>query len=653
MMTHLRPPVLIFLLGSLWLIVLPHAWNIDPFVFGFFNILLAWRFMGIWKPNWLPNKFILFLLTCCGFALLYQQNLGVFGRNAGTVIFVVALGLKLLEIRATRDLYFIAFLAFVVASTLFLYQESMAMAVYIAAVCLSLLTTLVIINMHGVDIRKALKTAGTILLQAVPLGITFFILFPRLDAPHFSFLQDKTQVKTGLSETLEPGAISDLALSDELVFRVKFNGAIPPQARRYWRGPVFSLTDGKKWLPSVKRNMPADKAPIVYKGEPYQYTLLMEPQAKDWVFALDMPAAFSAPLKMSAEYQITTDAATSQRAEYALQAYADYNTGELNAIERTESLQLPPVIAPEITALVQQLHGFEVEPSAFIRQVMDHFRTQQFYYSLSPPLMEEKPIETFLFKTKTGFCSHYATAFVYLMRVAHIPARVVSGYQGGDINELGSFLEIKQADAHAWTEVWLKDKGWVRVDPTVAVAPERVEQGVNVEKQINSGAVNFDLGHSSVTANLAKQLRQAWQNADYSWQRWVINYHNASQAKFLEAFGLNNISNMLAWLLAIISTLTFGLYGWLTRQPAQKRDPATMLYQQFTAKLAKVSHPKSATETPNAFAARVSFQYPELTTAITGITAHYLHIRYGKNPAIDALQQLKQQVKAFNPKRKR
>lgn len=648
MLTHLRPPVLIFLLSSIALIVLPHAWNIDPLVFGFFNVLLVWRFIGIWKKNWLPNKFMLFLITCCGIALLYQQHLGVFGRNAGTTIFITALGLKLLEIRTTRDLYFIAFLAFIVASTLFLYQESMAMAIYIVGVCLSLLTTLVIINMHGVDVRKALKTALIILLQALPLGLTFFVLFPRLDAPHWTFLQDKTQIKTGLSETLEPGAISDLALSDELVFRVKFNGAIPPQAQRYWRGPVFSLTDGKKWLPLVKHDLAFDQDALTYSGTAYHYTLLMEPQEKNWVFALDMPAVFTAPLKMSAQYQITTDSNTSQRAEYAVQSYSDYNTGSLNSTERAENLQLPPVIAPEINALVSQLHGFDTPPNAFIQQVMNYFRTQQFYYSLTPPLMEDKPIETFLFKTRTGFCSHYATTFVYLMRVAHIPARVVSGYQGGEINQLGDFLEIKQADAHAWTEVWLDNKGWTRVDPTVAVAPERVEQGVNVEQQIASGLVNFNLGQRNGSEDaLLKRFRQAWQNADYSWQRWVINYHNANQAKFLAAFGLDNINKMLTWLLVIIAGLSWGLFWWLTRQPKKALDQAAQLYQKFTAKLSKIQLQKQASETASVFAMRVNQHHPELAQAVNGITELYLNIRYGKNSGVAELKLLKQCVKTF------
>jgi protein-glutamine gamma-glutamyltransferase len=648
----IQPPVLIFLLSAIAIITLPHVWNIAPAIMAFFFVLLSWRFVGVWKQAWLPNKFILFLLTCAGIGIIYQQHLGVFGRNAGTVIFITALGLKLLEIKTTRDVYFIVFLAFIVAATLFLYQQSIAMAVYIIAACLSLLATLVIINMHTPDVRKALKTAAIILLQALPLGITFFILFPRLEAPHWTFLQDKTQVKTGLSETLEPGAISDLALSDDLVFRVKFTGAIPPQAQRYWRGPVFSLTDGKKWLPLPTRDLQQQpQTSLTFSGASYSYTLLMEPQDKNWVFALDMPAVFTSSLQINTHYQLTTTVNPGIRAEYAIQSYADYNTGQLSAIERRENLQLPPSISPEITALVRQLRGFDNNPHAFIQQLLTYFRTQSFYYSLTPPLMEEKPIDTFLFKTRTGFCSHYATAFVYLMRVAHIPARVVSGYQGGELNKMGNFLEIKQADAHAWTEVWLENSGWTRIDPTSAVAPERVEQGVNVDRQIASGLVSFDLGQrNSTAANLAKQLRQAWQNADYSWQRWVINYNNANQTSFLAAFGLTQLHSMLIWLLIIVSVLTLGLFWWLMRQPKKALDQASLLYQKFTAKLTKVQLHKHASETASAFASRITQRYPELAQPVNNITELFLKIRYGKNSDDLELKRLKQQIKAFKVK---
>lgn len=648
MPTHIQPTVLLLLLSSVALIGLPHAWTIAPSVFGFFYALLIWRVVGIWKKNWLPNKAILFLLTCAGIALLYQQHLGVFGRNAGTSIFITALGLKLLEIKTTRDVYFIVFLSFIVAATLFLYQQSMGMALYIIAVCVSLLATLVVINMRTSDAKKAIKTALIIILQALPLGITFFILFPRLEAPHWTFLQDKSQIKSGLSETLEPGAISDLALSDELVFRVKFDGAIPPQPQRYWRGPVFSLTDGKKWLPLLKRDTQRNQDTLSFSGSPYQYTLLLEPQDKNWVFALDMPDKLAPPLKVNAYYQVTTDANPSIRAEYTLQSYSDYNTGNIGNSERQENLQLPPVISPEITALVSQLHGFDASPSRFIQEVMNHFRTQQFYYSLTPPLMEENPIDTFLFKTHTGFCSHYATAFVYLMRIAHIPARVVSGYQGGELNKQGNFLEIKQADAHAWTEVWLENKGWTRIDPTTAIAPERVEQGVNIDKQINSGSVNFDLGQrGSTAANIAKQFRQAWQNADYSWQRWVINYNNTNQAHFLSRFGLNNSQRMLTWLFAILSGLTLGLFWWLTRQPQKQQDHASRLYQQFTHKLAKLQLQKLPGETASAFAIRITQQHPELTLPINTITELYLKIRYNKDSDADDLKKLTQAIRAL------
>ena len=483
--------ILIFLLSSIGLIVFPHITHIPAALFAFFYLLLSWRFIGIWKPNWLPNKWVVFFLTVCGLVLLYSQYQGILGRDAGTRLFVTALGLKLLEIKSERDLYLITYLAFIVAASQFLYEQSLLMAAYILFVCCVLLATLVCINSSKPQTSAALKTASLIIVQALPIAAVLFILFPRVEAPRWKLFNEERQAKTGLSDSMEPGSISDLGMSDELVFRVKFTGALPPPEQRYWRGPVLSHTDGKKWtqVQDMRFGLFLDKP--VFKGSPYQYTLLMEPQDKKWVFALDMPADFSLPLNRNANYQLITSENPDKRAEYKITSYPDYNTGYLTRTEYKDSTQLPGEPSGKIKQLVKQLHGFDSPPEHFIKQLLNHFRKENFHYTLTPPLMEENPIETFLFETRYGFCSHYAAAFVYLMRVAHIPARVVTGYQGGELNKVGNFLEIRQANAHAWAEVWLEHKGWVRFDPTAAIAPERIEQNINIDQLVPGGAISL------------------------------------------------------------------------------------------------------------------------------------------------------------------
>lgn len=639
---------LIFLLSSIGLIVLPHIYNLPPVIFGFFCFLLIWRFIGVFKPNRLPTKVVIFLLTVCGMALLYFQHQGLLGRDAGTSLFVTALALKLLEMQSERDLYLITYLAFIVAATQFLYQQSMVMAVYILFVCCVLLATLVLINSINSHTRAGLKTAGFIIVQALPIAVVLFVLFPRLEAPQWLLFNNEHQAQMGLSDSMEPGSISNLGLSDELVFRVKFKGAMPPRSQRYWRGPVLSYTDGKRWTAITSRNWKQAPDKPVFSGPAYRYTLLMEAQDKNWVFALDLPAEFGAPLRQKANYQLVSSAKTNKRSEYKLTSNTRYNTGIIAEREYQDNLQLPGAPSGKIKQLVRQLRGFDGAPEAFIRQLLNHFRTEDFHYTLTPPLLEEKPIERFLFETRYGFCSHYAAAFVYLMRVAGIPARVVTGYQGGEWNSVGNFLEIRQAHAHAWAEVWLAKKGWVRFDPTAAIAPERIEQDINVDQQIASGAVSFAPAgaHARTVFNWLKQTRQLWNSMDYNWQRWVINYSSLNQAGFFSALGIGDIKTLMYWMIGLIGLIT-GLLSALLLRRQQAIDPALRSYHRFCAKVAKTGLTRGVGEGVKDFAERIKISLPEQAAEIDQISTIFINLRYGSKASRADLKKLDKRVSSF------
>ncbi len=589
---------------------------------------------------------MLFALTIVAVYLLYRQHLGILGRDAGTSLFVIALGLKLLEIKQERDLYLVNYLAFVVASSQFLYQQSILMAVYILIVCCVLLATLVSINSQKPEIWTALKTAGTIVFQALPIGIILFVLFPRIEAPRWMMFDRQHSAKTGLSDSLEPGSISQLGLSDELVFRVAFKDKLPPPNMRYWRGPVYSYTDGQRWTENKKSIDKRLTDKPVYLGTAFQYTLMMEPQDKNWVFALDMPSSFSQGLKKNIQYQLINPDNKNQRAEYKFTSYTQYNTGDIGKTERSNNLQLPAEPSNAIKQLVRQLHGFGPSAEIFIQSILTHFKTENFHYTLRPPLMGDKPIETFLFDNRYGFCSHYATAFVYLMRVAGIPARVVGGYQGGEFNQIGNFLEIRQANAHAWAEVWLKNKGWVRFDPTAAIAPERIEQDVNIDLQIATGFVNFSpmLADASKALSWIKQARQVWGNIDYSWQRWVINYSTENQTKFLSSLGINNIKSILYWLFGCIGFVTAVLAWLILRKKHPPIDKELKLYRLFCKKMAKAGFEKKAGETVQNFCLRIQNKRPDLAEQIILISSVYTRLRYEKNAVEDDMLLLKREV---------
>jgi len=638
---------LAFLLFALGAMVLPHSQHVPVPIFLFFGVLWAWRLLILRDPRAFPGTGILFLLILLTVALLYREHRGFFGRDAGTSLFLLALGLKLLETKTRRDAQLLIDLAFIVAATQFLFVDDLAMAFYIIAVSIALLAVLVMLNRPQPGYLHELKTAASLILQAVPFMVVAFIFFPRLEAPRWMLLQDRTRALTGLSDTLEPGAISELGLSDELVFRVKFDGPIPPPALRYWRGPVFSEFDGKRWR-EAKFAETAVPAPLRFHGTPYRYTLLMEPQNKNWVFALEMPARYPEVLRRTPQLYLTTRKNPTERAEYALESFPIYATGALSAEERQLSIQLPAAPRPRIQQLVERLGG-RGAPQDYITQVLRHFREERFYYTLLPPLLGDHPIETFLFETRRGFCEHYATAFVYLMRVAGLPARVVTGYQGGEVNETGKFLEIRQAHAHAWSEVWLSEQGWTRVDPTAAVAPERVERDLDIAAQLAQREVSFaPITLDARTLDLWRKTRQLWGHFDYQWQRWVIHYQHDNQSELFARWGLSDLVARVQMLMWLVLAATLLLAAWLLRANQTRLDPVRALYERFCRKLARHTLTRHPAEGPLAFAERASRTCPNARDDIAEITRLYLLLRYGAPPHDAASwRRFKDHVKRF------
>ncbi|MGZ8956083.1 MAG: transglutaminase TgpA family protein, partial [Methylovulum sp.] len=429
----------------------------------------------------------------------------------------------------------------------------------------------------------------------------------------------------------------------------KFTGAIPPPEQRYWRGPVLSHTDGKRWTQVKNMNYAKFMDTLVVSGQPYHYTLLMEPQQKNWVFALDMPAEFSAYLSQNANYQLITSENPDKRAEYNITSYLQYNTGYLTRTEYKENTQLPSEPSTRIRRLVTQLHGFDNPPENFIKQLLNHFRKEDFHYTLTPPLMEKNPVETFLFERRYGFCSHYAAAFVYLMRVAEIPARIVTGYQGGELNKVGNFLEIRQANAHAWAEVWLENKGWIRVDPTAAIAPERIERDIDIAQLEAGGMISYlPIGVNTQAAfNWLKQARQLWSDVDYNWQRWVINYNSVNQSKFLSSLGIADIKAMLYWLIGVITVITTLLSWFLLHQKRKTTDPVLITYRQFCKKIAGRGLLRRPGEGERDFARRIKEKLPEHATEIDKITDIFIKLRYGRASTPAELKEFDKQVAKF------
>jgi transglutaminase-like putative cysteine protease len=639
--------IIIFILASIALIVLPHSSHIPVSLLMFFYSLLIWRFCALWDKKWMPKKWLVSLLSAIAIYQLYSLNQGVFGRDAGTSIFITALGLKILESNKEQDFYLVSYLAFVVASSQFLYSQSILMLGYILFVTCSLFAALITLNTKNNDAKPAIKKILTMTAQAIPITLLLFFLFPRIDPPDWLLFNQKNTAVSGLSDTLRPGSISKLGFSHDLVFRVKFKGKIPPVQALYWRGPVFSQTDGLNWTETNNRHFLRQMDKLVTYGQPNHYTVMMEPQDGHWIFTLDMPTVYPKSLIKNGLFQLLNPIKPKKREQYEITSYLKFNTGKLTDTEYSDNTQLPGEPMPEVTQLVNKLKGNNDSAKFLISAIFNHFKSNDFSYTLNPPVMEVNPIETFLFKARSGFCGHYATAFVYLLRVAKIPARVVSGYQGGNINKVGNFLEVKQSDAHAWAEVWLENKGWVRFDPTSAVAPDQFSEQ-NLESSTAKKQKNFEIVEDkNVFSRWVIRAGDVWSNMDYEWQQWIIHYRGEKQSDFLSSWGISGIKSMFYWLTVLVFFI-LGLFTWIIlRNQKTNTDKVLIIYQQFCDSLAKVGLLKMKAETAHDFALRAKQLRPDLANNISLITLSYINLQYKKDSGIDDFKVFKRQVNSF------
>ncbi|HLF97247.1 MAG TPA: DUF3488 and transglutaminase-like domain-containing protein [Methylococcaceae bacterium] len=632
----LTPTLFRWLLAALLLAVLPH-WNNLPWpVLAFFTALLAWRELALRQPHLLPTRGPLLLLTVGGAALALAYSHGVLGRTAGTSLFVVGLSLKLMELKTARDVYLSVFLSYLVAITQFLFSQSIPMAAYLLVVVLLLTGVLLGLNSReeSLPARQRLRWAGALMLQSLPLMVLMFLLFPRIPGPLWSLPDEEKRGRTGLSDTLEPGAFSRLSLVDETAFRVNFEGEPPPPQQLYWRGPVFWQTDGLRWtLPQYPAG--AKTAEVAFTGAAVNYTVILEPHQQKWLLALDLPARFPADTVQTPDLHLLARDQVTARKLYAVTSYPSYHTGPIGTEEQRLGLQLPGRPGPEIKKLVESWLLDARSDAEIVDRSLKHFHDEPFVYTLNPPPLGGHPVEQFLFETRRGFCEHYATAFVMLMRIAGIPARIVTGYLGGHWNPVGRFMEVKQADAHAWAEVWLDGKGWTRVDPTAAVAPERVERGLDLDSQFAGREIAFARPAAELAAavwryrDLWKSVRNGWASVDHAWQRWVLGYTTDSQNRLLEWLGLADWRRLGLWLAAGVTAIGVLLSVFLLRRREPPADPALRLYRLYCRKLERLGLSRRASEGPLDFAARVAAERPELAASAQAVAALYSRARYG------------------------
>lgn len=606
----------LLLLLSCFAVLLPHSLHVNAWVSISSAVLLGWRGWIIWRGLRLPGIRILAPLAMLMMAgVLYQHNT-LFGREAGVTMLVLLLTCKLLEMHAKRDLFVVLFLGYFLLLSSFFYQQSILAAAY-AVFCIGLLSTAQLsFQFTGLrpPLLRRLRQGFGLLLLAIPLTFCMFILFPRIQGPLWGLPSDANSARTGMSDTMTPGTISELVKSEEIAFRVRFPGKIPGHTALYWRGIVLDQFDGKSWSASALETTPPNLQPAA-NSSPIEQEIILEPQASAWMYALDLPAAVrgdsTAGSYLTARMELRSKQPLYQRIRYLASSYpANYRlAAEAQENELQSNLLLPVRGNQQALGLARAWRFHLKDDQSVIQRALRMFHDENFSYTLEPPLLGDNPVDQFLFKSRAGFCEHYASAFVFLMRAAGIPARVVTGYQGGSINPVDGYFEVRQYDAHAWSEVWLAGQGWVRIDPTAAVSPERIQsslQQIFPGRSGNTGVIGA-LRNNSWLAG----MRANWDALNNSWNLWVLNYNRDGQRNLLSRLGLQQPD----WQqLSLIFILVCGAVTacmailLLLRRPAISRSDR--LYLAFCKKMAGRGYPRHVSEGPMAYLERLRGKLP-------------------------------------------
>ncbi|MCW8889676.1 MAG: DUF3488 and transglutaminase-like domain-containing protein [Sedimenticola sp.] len=635
------------------LVVAPHFQRFEPTITLAFIAVLGLRWSTLYFSRWRPGKGLLFTVTLMAAALIFTTYPLLMGLEAKVALLSLMLGLKLMECRTRRDLMVVVFLGYFTLITHFLFDQEMLLVGYSILMVVALTGLLAEASRttpsHGWHL-SSLRYSGALLVQALPIMLALFFLFPRISGPLWNLGVDNSTGRTGLSDTITLGDISKLIRSRAVAFRVDFDQTAPPSRLRYWRGPVLWHTNGTRW--SRTRYLLTKEVSYRSDSPPLSYQVTLEPSANEWLYALDLPDQIPPKASLSPDFQIQGEDIRNQRYRYGMTSRLEYHTGPINSVEQQLGLQLPDNITPRMRSLVKQWQAQSRSKKEWVNQALHYFRTEPFYYTLSPPPLGSNPVDQFLFDSRRGFCEHYATSFTTLMRIAGIPARVVTGYQGGELNPLGNYLIVRQSDAHAWSEVWLEESGWTRVDPTAAVAPERIEQTFDFDLEENSILglpVIFSTANNGLLNDLAHRFRLGVDAANASWHRWILGYSKEQQQKLMQLLGLGQLDAMklaITMILVIAAIIPVLLY-LLRRRHQVKPDPIMKDYLTFCYRLGRKGIQRFPYEGPSDFARRVIRKRPDLRQSVERITQHYIKLRYGQSDSPQLRRRFHQLVRQF------
>ena len=617
---------LFWIISSVVIAVVPHFSRL-PIWFPFFVAVIA---LVTWmsakksiKP--IPGPLIFLLTLFIFFAIIFFQGFSL-NRELSVTILTTMTVLKLLETKSKRDAWMVVTLCYFVILTRFFYSQDFILVLYLVLSIFIITHSLFIIqhaNKATYFIRSELKQTMSLLLTGVPLAALFFLFFPRLGSPIWGSPDFFGEGKTGISEEMSPGSISQLFIDDSTAFRVTFNSAIPAKSQLYWRGPVLWDYDGSTW--TRNRNLRPVNRDVAFKldGIKTSYEIELEPTGQNYLFSLDYMLESPEGTVLLPDLELISKLKINQLGHYKmtslLKTYNPYEWLSNKTLERLT--RLPEGYNPETQKLINSWVAIDKRPEQLIQKALKWFATDDFYYSYSPPSLHGDTVDQFLFDTKTGFCEHYASAFTIMMRAAGIPARVVTGYQGGIKN--GDYLLIKQSDAHAWSEVWIKDKGWLRVDPTAAVSPLRVERGSQALMSQQSRTW-YDYGWS-------RKLGERYDVVRHKWNKWVRDYNVVKQRALFQFVGFDSkdgksIAIVLSSIM-VITTILVLLFLYITR-PKRKFNYYDKIYHKFVKSFYKKGLTKSNSLGVSKFTEIAVKQFPHIKNNIEEFTQLYLKLRF-------------------------
>jgi transglutaminase-like putative cysteine protease len=620
------------------------------------------------KEKPLPSSVLRIGLTIAAVAGIILSFGSPLGRDSGITSLILLSSLKLMELKTRKDFMFIVFMCYFIIFGNFLYDQSLLDLAFMIAAVILVTAAVLRLNHPGnepVKLSFLLKFSTRLFLLALPFTIILFLLFPRAYGGFWNLPQKHHAFQAGFRSHIRPGEVAELAKSTATAFKAEFpDNNMPAQKDLYFRGLVLWFTDGKAWYQGWVPSQVVSSGSL--SGEGILQYITLQPHNERWLFALDRPV--SSPRWTRAfpgnVFQSLWDLNTPIR--YGVLSRPDAGLSFLPKVYRKWALELPENPSPGIMALGKKWRDNASTIDDILHQAENYFKENGFLYSLNPGQMDPAdPLADFLFNKRRGFCEHFAASFALLMRAAHVPAVVVLGYQGGEYNPVGKYLEVRQSEAHAWTEVWVKEEepgfagtdrktGWQRVDPTAWVSPERIEYGLEMSQGILANLTGADRDEAiqeALKGNIFKRtwkfLVNHWENIKYKWDTWIITYDIFQQRNFLSSLGLGRVDR-LSMLLAIIILVPILLYiiAFVLKRKALSSDPLVRLYLRFCLKLERLGVQRLRWEGPVHFEQRAVEKFPKKAGVIHQVTDLFVQLRYGRLAVTkERLKQLKHHIR--------